>query len=52
MKRSVLITQSALAALLALVLYNSRGALSGCAIECFYAAYLLRRREAAARSKP
>ncbi|WP_294193236.1 ABC transporter permease subunit [uncultured Cloacibacillus sp.] len=57
MKRSVLITQSALAALLALVLYNSRGALSGCAmyvaalalIECFYAAYLLRRREAAAQ---
>ena len=57
MKRAVLITQSALAALLALVLYNSRGALSGCAmyvaalalIECFYAAHLLRRREAAAQ---
>ena len=57
MKRSVLITQSALAALLALVLYNSRGALSGCAmyvaalalIECFYAAHVMRRREAAAQ---
>ena len=57
MKRSVLITQSALAALLALVLYNSRGALSGYAmyvaalalIECFYAAHVMRRREAAAQ---
>ena len=57
MQRAVLITQSALAALLALVLYNSRGALSGCAmyvaalalIECFYAAHVMRRREAAAQ---